>query len=130
MLRALLVEDSPSVLVTLKMMLVSLSFEVETAECAEDALVLLQAKEDFQPDLIITDLHMPGDNGITLISKIKAKPAFKETPILILTADTEKNERQAAKAAGAMGWLVKPITHARLLDVIRKVLPSYSNRSS
>jgi len=126
MLKAMIVEDSPTVLMTIKLMMTSIGFEVSTAESAEDALLLLAPNSDYQPDLIITDLQMPGDDGITLITKIKAHDIFKNTPILILTSDTEKTERQKAKDAGAVGWLVKPIAQARLLDIIKKVLPNFA----
>ncbi len=128
MLKAMIVEDSPTVLMTIKLMMTSIGFEVSTAESAEDALLLLAPNSDYQPDLIITDLQMPGDDGITLITKIKAHDVFKNTPILILTSDTEKTERQKAKDAGAVGWLVKPIAQARLLDIIKKVLPNFTAR--
>ncbi|TLS68014.1 response regulator [Mariprofundus erugo] len=124
-MKVLVVEDSPTILMTMKVMLTSMGFEVDTAESAEDAMALLQADPVAVYDLIITDLHMPGDNGITLIRKVKALPGFEGVPILILTAETEKHERASARQAGAAGWLVKPVPHARLLDVIRIVLPTF-----
>ena len=61
--------------------------------------------------------------GITLVRHLRSLPQFKATPILILTTESSDEMKQAGRAAGATGWLVKPFDPRKLVDVIRKVLP-------
>jgi len=73
--------------------------------------------------LIITDLNMPVMDGIEFIKQVRAKPPYKFTPVLMLTTETTDAKKQAGKAAGATGWLVKPFNPQNLLQVIAKVVP-------
>lgn len=66
---------------------------------------------------------MPVMDGITLIRELRGKPAFKFTPILMLTTESQDTKKQAGKSAGASGWIVKPFDPGELLAVIGKVLP-------
>jgi two-component system chemotaxis response regulator CheY len=74
-------------------------------------------------DIIITDLNMPVMDGITFIKNLRQMPTSKYTPVLMLTTESQASLKQEAKAAGATGWIVKPFQPAKLLEVIRKVLP-------
>jgi two-component system chemotaxis response regulator CheY len=77
----------------------------------------------FAADLMITDLNMPGMDGITLIKKVKAMPAMRFKPVLMLTTESQQAKREEAKAAGATGWLVKPVQPNDLVGVVKQVLP-------
>ena len=66
---------------------------------------------------------MPRLDGIGLTRKLREHPKFKTVPILILTTESSDQMKQAGRAAGATGWLVKPFDPRKLVDVIRKVLP-------
>ena len=78
------------------------------------------AKQDF--DLVLTDQNMPRLDGIGLTKKLREHPQFKATPILILTTESSDQMKQAGRAAGATGWLVKPFDPVKLLEVIKKVI--------
>jgi two-component system chemotaxis response regulator CheY len=65
---------------------------------------------------------MPNLDGIGLTRKLRDSEHFKNTPILILTTESSDQMKQAGKAAGATGWLVKPFEPAKLVDVVRKVI--------
>jgi two-component system chemotaxis response regulator CheY len=65
---------------------------------------------------------MPRLDGLGLTRKLRDHPQFKTTPILMLTTESSDLMKQAGRAAGATGWLVKPFDPARLLDVIKKVI--------
>ncbi|MCE1243874.1 response regulator [Oryzomicrobium sp.] len=73
-------------------------------------------------DLLITDLNMPGMNGIEFIKEVRKLPACRFMPILFLTTESEQSKRLEAKAAGASGWIVKPATADQLLNTIKLVL--------
>ncbi len=73
-------------------------------------------------DLVLTDQNMPRMDGISLTKKLRESPQFKSTPILILTTESSDQMKQAGRAAGATGWLVKPFDPNKLIEVIQKVI--------
>ena len=85
-----------------------------------DALAKIQAAA---PHLLITDLNMPNMDGLQLIREVRAMPQFKYIPIIMLTTESQIEKKQAGKAAGATGWIVKPFTQEQLVAVVKKVLP-------
>ncbi len=82
----------------------------------------LKVSEGAKVDLVITDLNMPEMDGITLVKELRAKEAFKFTPILLLTTESQDTKKQEGKAAGATGWIVKPFNPEQLMAVVKKVL--------
>ena len=72
--------------------------------------------------MVITDLNMPKLDGIGFIKKIRANPKYKFIPVIMLTTESQAEKKQAGKAAGATGWIVKPFKPEQLLDVVKKVL--------
>jgi two-component system chemotaxis response regulator CheY len=119
MKRVFLVDDSATMLMSLRSTLEISGFEVETASDGELALGRIQG--GYKPDLIITDINMPRLDGIGLIREVRKLLRF--TPILALTTESQQLKRDEAKKQGATGWLVKPVGGADLLRVIRQVLP-------
>jgi two-component system chemotaxis response regulator CheY len=73
-------------------------------------------------ELIITDLNMPVMDGLALIRGLRAQAAYKFTPILMLTTESQESKKQEGKAAGATGWIVKPFQPEQLLQVVAKVV--------
>jgi two-component system chemotaxis response regulator CheY len=116
----LLVDDSATILMSMSAILKKSGFDVVTAGDGQDALVKVGSA---RPNLIISDLNMPRMDGLTFIKEVRKAPGQRFTPILMLTTESEPAKRQEAKAAGATGWLVKPVTPEALLTVIRQVLP-------
>ncbi|MGN7610968.1 response regulator [Magnetococcales bacterium HHB-1] len=117
----MIVDDSTTILMSMNQILTKAGFKVDKSANAEDALKKL--KGGLKPDLIITDLNMPGMNGIQLIAEIRKMPAFKFKPILMLTTESQESKRNEAKAAGATGWLVKPVPTDQLLAIVKRVVP-------
>ena len=72
--------------------------------------------------MVLTDQNMPRLDGLGLTRKLREQDQFKQVPILMLTTESSDLMKQAGRAAGATGWLVKPFDPARLLDVIKKVI--------
>ena len=93
---------------------------MEKAASGEEALA--KFKGGLKPDLLITDLNMPGINGIELIKQVRQMPAYRFMPILFLTTESQQAKRADAKAAGASGWLVKPATADELLSTVKLVI--------
>ena len=73
-------------------------------------------------DLIVSDVNMPEMDGIEMVKAIRALPAYKSIPILMITTEFQAEEKQKGKAAGATGWIVKPFNPEVLLNILDKVL--------
>ena len=116
----LLVDDSATVLLSISSILGKSGYGVEKASNAEEGLKKFANGTRY--DLLITDLNMPGMNGIEFIRAVRKIPNYRFMPILFLTTESEQSKRLEAKAAGATGWLVKPATADGLLGTIKMVL--------
>jgi two-component system chemotaxis response regulator CheY len=114
------VDDSTSIRQMVGFILKDAGFEVIEAVDGQDAVNHLLKNSGI--DMIITDLNMPNMDGIELIKQARAMPKYKYIPIVMLTTESQDNKKQAGKAAGATGWIVKPFQPEQLLAVIRKVL--------
>ena len=115
----LAVDDSASMRKMVSFTLTGAGFHVVEAVDGQDAF------EKAQPhaiDLVLTDQNMPRLDGLGLTRKLREHPKFKTTPILILTTESSDQMKQAGRAAGATGWLVKPFDPGRLIEVIQKVI--------
>lgn len=115
-----LVDDSATILLSISAILSKAGYVVEKAACAEEALEKFGSGT--KADLLITDLNMPGMNGIELIREVRKLPACRFMPILFLTTESQQSRKLEAKAAGASGWIVKPATADDLLDTIKLVI--------
>jgi two-component system chemotaxis response regulator CheY len=116
-----LIDDSPTILMSMSAIIERAGYKVEKAPDGEAALGKL--KTDAQAKLIITDYNMPGMNGVEVIREARKIPALRFVPMLVLTTESQQSKRDEAKAAGATGWLVKPVDQSALLDVIKKLVP-------
>ena len=89
---------------------------------AVDGAEALNIAKGRSVNLVITDVNMPNMDGISLIRELRKLPAYKFTPLLMLTTESSTDKKQAGKAAGATGWIVKPFNPDQLLATIKKVL--------
>ncbi|MFC4060349.1 response regulator [Planomonospora corallina] len=117
----MLVDDSATILMSIKSVLTKAGYGVETAVDGKDALGKVTG--GLRPDLIISDVNMPQMDGITFAREVRKAAGMRFTPILMLTTESEASKRAQAKAAGATGWLVKPVQPEQLLGVIKQVVP-------
>ncbi len=115
----LAVDDSPSMRKMVSFTLNAAGFQVVEAVDGMDAFEKAQTQSF---DLVLTDQNMPRLDGLGLTRKLREHPKFKLTPILMLTTESSDLMKQAGRAAGATGWLVKPFDPARLIEVIKKVI--------
>ncbi|WP_186457492.1 response regulator [Nitrospirillum amazonense] len=113
------VDDSSSVRQMVKLTLSGAGYDV--VQASDGAEGLAKAK-DTVVDLVVTDLNMPVMNGLDLIRALRQLPAYRGVPILFLTTESDADMKQAAKAAGATGWITKPFQQEQLVAVVRKVL--------
>ena len=116
----LAVDDSASMRQMVSFTLKSAGYDVVEAVDGAGRAATRRSARDF--DLVLTDQNMPRLDGIGLTKKLRDNPKFKTTPILILTTESSDQMKQAGRAAGATGWLVKPFDPAKLIEVIKKVV--------
>mgnify|MGYP005609391521 CR=1 FL=1 len=115
----LAVDDSASMRQMVSFVLKNAGFDVVEAVDGQDAYDKAHQRGF---DLVLTDQNMPRMDGISLTKKLREHPKFKATPILILTTESSDQMKQAGRAAGATGWMVKPFDPAKLIEVIGKVI--------
>ena len=115
----LAVDDSPSMRKMVSFTLTGAGYQVVEAVDGVDAYEKAQAQSF---DLVLTDQNMPRLDGLGLTRKLRDHPKYKSVPILILTTESSDQMKQAGRAAGATGWLVKPFDPTRLIEVIQKVI--------
>ena len=113
------VDDSASVRQMVTFTLTNAGYEIIEAVDGEDALAKLNSK---RVHMVLTDLNMPNMNGIELIRALRADPAYKFTPMVLLTTESQAEKKQEGKAAGATGWIVKPFKPEKLLAVVKKLV--------
>jgi two-component system response regulator AtoC len=121
--RILVVDDDPSIRETFEDHLTTSGYEVRCAGTAEEAL---QSWTDFQPDLIITDVRMPGMSGIELLTKLRVSD--EDADVLVITAFEDMETAVAAMKAGAYDYLVKPLDLDQVELLVERCLKDRSFR--
>jgi len=118
--RVLIVDDEQDIVEILSYNLSKQNLQVIRAYSGKECLNLAR---QFRPDLIVMDVRMPEVNGIEACRIIKHDDNLKDTPVLFLTADTDKYTALSAKHAGADNFVTKPISISLLTDIIKTMLP-------
>ncbi len=116
MTRILLVDDEPLITDSLSYSLRREGFEVKAVG---DGLEALQTVHDFQPDLVVLDLMLPGMSGLEVCRRLRTQSA---TPVIMLTARSEEIDRVLGLEVGADDYLAKPFSFRELLARIRAIL--------
>ena len=117
--KVLLVDDEADLLRLWKLRIQSNGYDVSVAECAEEALATFAA---VKPDVILTDLRMPGLDGLALFEEIRKQN--KSIPVIIITAHGSIPEAVEATRQGVFSFLTKPIDGNELVEEIEKAIES------
>ncbi len=117
----MVVDDSSSVRQVVGIALRGAGYEVIEGRDGQHALSQLTGQK---VHLIISDVNMPNMDGITFVKEVKALPAYRFTPVIMLTTESQDDKKKAGQAAGAKAWVVKPFNPPQLLSAVEKlVLP-------
>jgi two-component system chemotaxis response regulator CheY len=111
----LAIDDSAAMRQIISATLATAGYEVTVASDGEEGLECALA-ERF--DLVLTDQHMPGKSGLDLIMALRANHAYRATPILVLTTEDGAPFKDAARTAGATGWIEKPLDPDLLTELV------------
>ena len=117
----LIVDDSASVRQVVAISLRAAGYDVLEGCDGKDAISKLKGQK---VHLIISDVNMPNMDGIEMVKAVKEMPAYKFTPIVMLTTESQETKKREGQAAGAKAWVVKPFKPDQLIAVVQKlVLP-------
>lgn len=117
----LYVEDNPDNRMLIQRVLMVEGYQLLFAENADQALATAQTAEI---DLILMDINLPDVDGYTLTSRLRQLPRLATTPILALTANVMRGDRERSLEAGCDGYIQKPID----VDALPRQIESYLNR--
>jgi CheY-like chemotaxis protein len=115
----LVVEDNPANQMLIKFTLEGGGYQVDVAGSAHEALVSIQRR---QPDLILMDIQLPGQDGLSFTRQLKADPALKAIPVVALTARAMVGDQELCLAAGCSGYISKPIDTRAIADEVAHFL--------
>jgi two-component system chemotaxis response regulator CheY len=118
----LLVDDSQTIRTIIKVYLMALQFEFVEAETGERGLQLARL---VPVSLVIADINMPGMDGISFLQQLRADESSKakDAPVILLTGEKGGDLEKRGMEAGANGFLYKPVTSARLTELVQSLLP-------
>jgi len=115
----LVVEDNEANQLLARSVLEREGYRVEVAGAADEALKLMAEQ---LPNLILMDVQLPGQDGLSLTRDLKADPATANIPVIALTAHAMTGDREQTIAAGCVGYIAKPIDTRTLGKQIREIL--------
>ena len=124
--RVLVVDDEPSIVISVEFLMKREGFEVSVARDGEDALALIGSE---RPDLVVLDVMMPKLNGFEVCERVRADPAFADMRILMLTAKGREAEMSKGLALGADAYMAKPFSTRDLVARVKELLESESRKN-
>ena len=119
MAEILVVDDSASMRHMVRSTLELHGHNVSESVDGEEGLRLTQ---EFDYELIITDVNMPKMSGITMTERIRKLTNYKSIPVILLTTESGLDKKLEGRAAGATGWITKPFEPTKLAQTVKKVL--------
>jgi len=114
----MIVDDSASMRQVVGIALRGAGYQVLEGRDGKDALANLTGQK---VHLIISDVNMPVMDGISFVKAVKQLPAYRFTPIIMLTTESEESKKLEGQAAGARAWVVKPFKPEQLLAAVQKL---------
>jgi two-component system chemotaxis response regulator CheY len=115
----MIVDDSASLRQVVSIALKGAGYDVIEGVDGKDALAKLDGRKIH---LIVSDVNMPNMNGIEFVKAAKQLPAYKFTPVIMLTTESGESMKQEGQAAGAKAWVVKPFQPAQMLAAVSKLI--------
>ena len=118
-MKVLIVEDTKTITSLLQVYLMGWGLEFVEAKDGEEGL---RKARETRPDLILSDVRMPVMDGFELCAALRADPALRQTPVVLLTMLGDETSRQRGLLVGADAFLTKPVGPAELKQTISAVL--------
>ena len=115
----LIVEDEPAILESLQFILTRGGWTVDTARDGETAI---QSVWRLKPRMLLLDIMLPKKGGLEVLKTIRSHSAFKDTPVVVLTARGQQYDRQLAMELKADGFITKPYANSEVIAEVRRML--------
>lgn len=119
MKKVLIIEDKLEIIHGITDLLIENSYEVYSSQFSEEGIGIAREKE---PDLIISDIMMPGMDGFRVFENLKLYDETKNIPVVFLSASADKKQIEKGMDAGAKDYIIKPYKLDDFLNRIRKAL--------
>jgi DNA-binding response OmpR family regulator len=116
--RVLIAEDEPHIVESLTFLLRRAGYDVASVLDGEAALAHLRTQP---PHLMILDLMLPGRNGFEVLKAVKADPALRAVPVLVLTAKGQPQDRRLAEEIGVEAFMTKPFSNREIVEAVRRL---------
>ena len=118
MSRILVIDDEKSIRNTLREIL---EYEKYIVDDAADGATGLKLVNEHKYDAILCDIKMPNMDGISFLKAVKLMPAYKFTPVIMLTTVSADERKAEGRAAGARAWVNKPFQPQQLVDAVQRL---------
>jgi len=125
--KILVIDDDAATMMIISSILKSAGYSVVPAYGGDDAIRKAKAQ---QPALVLTDLEMPGINGVEIIDALQNDPETQHIPIVAVTSHTWDVIAQSAAQVGCAGYLTKPFLPKQLIETVRKYLTAPTPKAS
>jgi DNA-binding response OmpR family regulator len=117
--RVLIAEDEESIVASLEFLMKRAGYETCVAGAGPSALARIA---DFEPDLVLLDIMLPGRSGFEVCERIRGSPALAATRVVMLTARGSQGDEARGMAAGADAYVTKPFATQDLVSRVRALL--------
>lgn len=116
--RVLIAEDEPHIVESLRFILERGGYDVSTVTDGKDVVDAARAEA---PDVIVLDVMLPGINGFDVLKSLKSDSGFSDTPVLMLTAKGQEQDRATATRLGVDAFITKPFSNRDVLECIDRL---------
>ena len=114
----LIAEDEPNIVESLTFLLRRAGYDVASVLDGDAALAHLRTRA---PDVVILDLMLPRRNGFEVLKVIRAEPALRSVPVMVLTAKGQPQDRRRAEEIGVDAFITKPFSNREIVDAVRRL---------
>ena len=121
--KILIVDDEPNIVLPLQFLMEQNDYRVDVASSGEEAIEKLM---QFEPDLILLDIMLPGIDGYEVCEIIRLNPKWKQTKIIFLTARGRDVDIAKGLVLGADAYITKPFANAEVVQKVKKLLDDSS----
>ncbi len=117
--RVLIIDDEPSIVISLEFLLKRAGLEVQVARDGEEGLAKVR---ELRPDAVVLDVMMPKLDGFEVLKAVRADPEIADIPVLMLTAKAREAEQQRGLTLGANAYMAKPFSTHELVDQVMALI--------
>ena len=117
--KVLIAEDEPHIVESLSFVLQRAGFSVRAVS---DGAEVLPSIQSIRPDAVILDIMLPNRNGFEVLKQIKAGGAYRDIPVLMLSAKGQEQDRATARQLGADAFITKPFSNREVVECLAGLL--------